>query len=343
MSNDTRITAFKGFDKNLACRGYQYELGKTYEHAGKVVRCADGGFHSCEYPLDVFGYYPPAESRYAVVVAHGAIDREENGDTKLASGKITIEAEIKVPQLIKSAVEWIMARVDKANGATASEERSHASNTGYGSAASNTGYGSAASNTGARSAASNTGDYSAASNTGARSAASNTGARSAASNTGYGSAASNTGDYSAASNTGARSAASNTGDYSRVSNEGHFSIASNTGDGSTAHTSGHHSAATNAGYGSSVSASGDHSLASNAGNQSSASVTGQGAVAVATGHRGRARASAGSAIVLCYRDGDDDQLVDIRAAIAGMSGIKADTWYCLDAAGQFIEVPDDQE
>ncbi|MFP3746984.1 hypothetical protein SB816_28260, partial [Achromobacter sp. SIMBA_011] len=166
MSNDTRITAFKGFDSKLVCRGYQYELGKTYTHEGKVVRCADGGFHSCEYPLDVFNYYEPATSRYAVVVAHGAIDKKEDGDTKLASGKITIEAELNIPQLITRAVDWIMARVDKANGATASEDRSHASNTGYGSAASNTGDYSAASNTGNRSAASNTGDYSAASNTG---------------------------------------------------------------------------------------------------------------------------------------------------------------------------------
>lgn len=136
MSNDTRITAFKGFDSKLVCRGYQYELGKTYTHEGKVVRCADGGFHSCEYPLDVFNYYEPATSRYAVVVAHGAIDKKEGGDTKLASGKITIEAELNIPQLISRAVDWIMARVDKANGATASEERSHASNTGDYSAAS---------------------------------------------------------------------------------------------------------------------------------------------------------------------------------------------------------------
>ena len=185
MSNDTRITAFKGFDKNLACRGYQYELGKTYEHEGKVVRCASGGFHSCEYPLDVFGYYGPAESRYAVVVAHGAVDRKEGGDTKLASGKITIEAEINVPQLIARAIDWIMARVDKVNGATASEDRSHASNTGARSAASNTGARSAASNTGYGSAASNTGDYSAASNTGYGSAASVSGQDSVAMASGY--------------------------------------------------------------------------------------------------------------------------------------------------------------
>ncbi|CAB3624504.1 DUF7666 domain-containing protein [Achromobacter pestifer] len=239
MSNDTRITAFKGFDSKLVCRGYQYELGKTYEHEGKVVRCASGGFHSCEYPLDVFNYYAPATSRYAVVVAHGAIDKKDGEDSKLASGKITIEAEINVPQLITRAIDWIMARVDKANGATASEERSHASNTGARSAASNTGDYSAASNTGARSAASNTGDYSAASNTGDYSAASNTGDYSAASNTGYGSAASNTGARSAASNTGDYSAASNTGDYSAASNTGARSAASVEGKDSVAMASGY--------------------------------------------------------------------------------------------------------
>ncbi len=324
MSNDTRITAFKGFDKNLVCRGYQYELGKTYEHEGKVVRCASGGFHSCEYPLDVFGYYPPAESRYAVVVAHGDVCRKDAEDSKLASGKITIEAEIKVPQLIKSAVDWIMARVDKVNGATASEERSHASNTGSRSAASNTGYGSAASNTGSRSAASNTGDYSAASNTGDYSAASNTGDYSAASNTGSRSAASNTGSRSAASNTGSRSAASNTGDYSAASNTGYGSAASNTGS---------RSAASN---------TGSRSAASNTGSRSAASVSGKDSVAVASGYQGKARACAGSAIVLCYRD-DDFKLVHIRAAIAGQDGVKPDTWYRLAADGTFTEVLDDQE
>ncbi|OZI23724.1 hypothetical protein CAL26_09845 [Bordetella genomosp. 9] len=257
------VTAFKGFDKNLACRGYQYSIGETYEHAGRVVRCASGGFHSCEYPLDVFNYYPPADSRYAVVLAGGEIDRKEGGDTKLASGKITIEAELRMPQLISKAIDWIMARVDKASGVYLEQNRSHASNTGDYSAASNTGYGSAASNTGDYSAASNTGDYS------------------AASNTGYGSAASNTGARSAASNTGARSAAS---------------------------------------------------------------VEGKHSVALAAGAQSRAKACKGSAIVLVYRDletteeSEYGRIVHIRAAVAGRDGVKPDTWYMLDEAGELVEV-----
>ncbi|HHG5337494.1 DUF7666 domain-containing protein [Pseudomonas aeruginosa] len=206
------VTAYKGFKQDLTCRGYQFEIGGTYKHEGEVEACASG-FHSCEYPLDVFGYYAPGESRFAIVKASGQLSRHDD-DSKIASATLVVEAEISMPTMISRAIDWIMSKIDKSVeqtvvGGTASNtgDYSAASNTGYQSAASNTGYQSAASNTGYQSAASNTGDYSAASNTGDYSAASNTGYQSAASNTGDYSAASNTGDYSAASNTGYRSAA----------------------------------------------------------------------------------------------------------------------------------------
>ena len=219
-----QITTYKGFKQDLTCRGYQFEIGKTFEHDGKVRACSSG-FHSCEYPLDCFGYYPPAESRYAETVAQGDISRD-GSDSKIASASITIKAEVSVHQLVTRAIEWIWSKVDRSlEQQVMTGYRSAASNTGYQSAASNTGDYSAASNTGYRSAASNTGDYSAASNTGDYSAASNTGYRSAASNTGY---------QSAASNTGYRSAASNTGDYSAASNTGYRSAAEVSGSHSVA-------------------------------------------------------------------------------------------------------------
>ncbi|EPG5709382.1 DUF7666 domain-containing protein [Klebsiella aerogenes] len=277
-----QITTYKGFKQDLTCRGFQFELNKTFEHEGKVKACSSG-FHSCEYPLDCFGYYPPAESRYAEAVASGQISKEDGGDSKIASATITIKAELSVHQLVTRAIEWIWSRVDKSLEQT------------------NTGNRSAASNTGDYSAASNTGDYSAASNTGNRSAASNTGNRSAASNTGDYSAASNTGNRSAASNTGYQSAASNTGDYSAASNTGDYSAASNTGDYSAAEVSGSHS------------------------------------VAAAFGIESKARASLNSAIVLCYRN-DEGELIHIRASKVGENDIKPDTWYTLNADGQFVEI-----
>ncbi|KQJ58200.1 hypothetical protein AN280_02765 [Pseudomonas aeruginosa] len=308
------VTAYKGFKQDLTCRGYQFEIGGTYKHEGEVEACASG-FHSCEYPLDVFSYYGPGESRFAIVKASGQLSRHDD-DSKIASATLVVEAEISMPTMISRAIDWIMSKIDKSVEQTV-----------VGETASNTGYQSAASNTGNRSAASNTGDYSAASNTGDYSAASNTGNRSAASNTGYQSAASNTGDYSAASNTGNQSAASNTGDYSAASNTGYQSAASNTGYQSAASNTGNRSAASNTGY---------RSAASNTGYRSAAEVSGKESVAASLGIEGRARASAGSAIVLCHRD-DEGRLIHIRASKVGENGVEPDTWYQLNAEGEFVE------
>ncbi|HGK4055342.1 TPA: hypothetical protein ACJ2O9_000214 [Klebsiella pneumoniae] len=196
-----QITTYKGFKQDLTCRAFQFELGKTFEHKGKVEACSSG-FHSCEYPLDCFSYYPPAESRYAEAVADGQISKENGGDSKIASATITIKAELSVHQLVTRAIEWIWSRVDKSLEQT---------------------------------------------------------------NTGYRSAASNTGDYSAAE------------------------------------------------------VSGSHS------------------VAAAFGIESKARASLNSAIVLCYRN-DEGELIHIRASKVGENDIKPDTWYTLNADGQFVEI-----
>ncbi|EDC4696487.1 hypothetical protein GAP06_06740 [Salmonella enterica] len=178
------IVTFKGFNKDLKCRDFQFKIGKTFHHDGKVEACGSG-FHACECPFDVFSYYPPAESRYAETISFGVIDREEIGDTKIASASITIKAELTLPQFIQRGIEWIWSKIDK------SLEQQIM--------------------TGNRSAATNTGNQSAATNTGNRSAATNTGNQSAATNTGYRSAATNTGDWSAAEVSGSQSVAASLG------------------------------------------------------------------------------------------------------------------------------------
>ncbi|HHV6298315.1 TPA: DUF7666 domain-containing protein [Haemophilus influenzae] len=153
------IIAYKGFNQDWTCRGYQYEIGKTYEHKGDVKAC-ESGFHACEYPLDVLSYYSPAVSKFAVVKMSGETSKDSD-DTKIASAKITIETEINLPEMIKKAVEWIKGKVDwDAAKVSNTGYRSVATNTGDQSAATNTGYWSAATNTGYRSAATNTGDQS---------------------------------------------------------------------------------------------------------------------------------------------------------------------------------------
>ena len=99
------ITSYKGFDNELKCRGFQFEVGKEYEEP--TVNVCRSGFHACKRPLDVFNYYPPANgTRYCVVEQSGKFS-EDGENTKVASSKIKIGAEIGIPGLVKAQIEYV--------------------------------------------------------------------------------------------------------------------------------------------------------------------------------------------------------------------------------------------
>ena len=100
------IKSYKGFDKDLKCRGFQYEIGKEYEEPEADVCRA--GFHACERPLDVFNHYCPVNSRFCEVEQSGELSRDTD-DSKVASTKIKIGAEIGIPGLVKAQIEWVKA------------------------------------------------------------------------------------------------------------------------------------------------------------------------------------------------------------------------------------------
>ena len=176
------MKCYKGFDKNLACRGFKYEVGKEY--ATETAEICESGFHACENPFDVFNYYPPSDSRFCEVDLDA---NDQSGDDSKRVGKhIRIEAEIGLRGLIAAGVKFILDKVDWNNAKESNEgDRSASTNTGNQSAATNTGDWSAATNTGRRSAATNTGYQSAATNTGYQSAATVKGKDSIAIVTGY--------------------------------------------------------------------------------------------------------------------------------------------------------------
>lgn len=134
------MIVYKGTDKDMKCQGFQFELGKEYveEEAELCVK----GFHGCEYPLDVFGHYAPADSRFFVADLDGVTDETGGDDTKRVGTKIKLKAEIGIPGIVKAAVEYIKEKAESSKNQT-----------GYQSAATNTGDRSAATNTGDRSAA----------------------------------------------------------------------------------------------------------------------------------------------------------------------------------------------
>lgn len=143
------VKAFKGFNKDLTCRGFQYEEGKEFET--ERAECCEAGFHACEYPLDVFHYYSPAQSIFHEVEMSGDMDRE-TCDSKICSTKIKIGAKLSIAGLVKCAIDFTMARINKE--ASSDESYGASSATGDYGASSATGNYGASSATGYRGASS---------------------------------------------------------------------------------------------------------------------------------------------------------------------------------------------
>ncbi len=176
------IKAYKGFDKDLKCRGFQYEIGKEYKHNGEVKACKSG-FHACEHPLDVFRYYSPSESRYCMVEQSGTIDKSESDKT--CSEKIKIGAELSLKDIVSAAIKFTFDKSTPENSEHATGDCGAASATGDCGASSATGNKGASSATGNCGASSATGYCGAASATGYKGAASATGDNSIALAAGY--------------------------------------------------------------------------------------------------------------------------------------------------------------
>ncbi|MBB4092648.1 hypothetical protein HGG72_09410 [Ochrobactrum pecoris] len=329
----TKIVAYKGFDAELRCRGYQFELSKSFQHQGGVVAC-ESGFHACEYPLDVFGYHPPASSRYGEVELSGDTSKEGK-DTKIAAAEITIKAELKIPELIAAAVRYIVDRAKRIDGHHASGERELIEVQGDRAIATVSGHWSAATASGDRSAATATGRWSAATATGYWSAATASGDQSAATASGDWSAATATGYQSAATATGDRSAATASGDRSAATATGYRSAATATGYWSAATASGRWSAATATGSWSAATASGIQSAATASGDWSAATASGRWSAATATGYQGKVRGKEGCALFLVERN-DQMEIIAVWAGVAGQNDIKPDTFYILQN-GQPVE------
>jgi hypothetical protein len=331
------IKGFKGFEKGLTCRGYQYEEGKEHVHEGNVKACCSG-FHFCEYPLDCFEYYPPSTSVFHEVEGSGDIEKESD---KTVSSVLKVGLAMTLKQLVEASIKFTFEKVkwDKKEEG----DNSGASTSGDYSGASTSGNKSGASTSGNYSGASTSGNYSGASTSGDKSGASTSGDYSGASTSGYKSGASTSGDYSGASTSG---------NYSGASTSGYKSGASTSGNYSGASTSGDYSGASTSGYKSGASTSGDYSGASTSGNCSGASTSGDyskvdvgvGAVGLAVGMGVRGKGKIGSWLVLTEASQTDyiTYVKDVQVVKVDGEKIKADTWYKL-VDGKFIETSDDNE
>ena len=151
------VKGVKGFDKEMKCRGFQFEAGKEFTHTGPVAACSSG-FHYCENPMDVWGYYPPNESKYAEVEGSGALSKHD-GDSKVACSTLKIGAEVSLSAMIQGAVKFVFEKTKVSKDTIAcTGYKAHAASTGEGAHAASTGEGAHAASTGKNSIAASLGD-----------------------------------------------------------------------------------------------------------------------------------------------------------------------------------------
>ena len=309
---EQKIKAYKAFDKDLSCRGFKYEVGKEYEETGDIKAC-EKGFHACPYPLDVFGYYTPAGSRFCEVEQSGKIDDSESD--KVCSSKIRIGAELDIKGLVKAAVSYVKGRctnecnADPGKPATAGD--SGAATAGnYGAATAGDSGAATAGDSGAATAG-----YRGAATAGYRGAA--TAGYSGAATAGY-SGAATAGDSGAA--TAGDSGAATAGNYG----------AATAGDSGAA-TAGNYGAATAGNYGAAT--AGNYGAATARGKAS----TGFNGLSVARGSNVQVKGGIGAILVIAEERGDTYDIVDWKAVLVDGEVVKADTWYRLEN-GVLVEV-----
>ena len=199
-----KIIAYKAMDKNMQCRGKQYEVGKTY-HEDKAD-CCHAGMHACENPLDVLRYYPlKGGPRFFEVECGGNVDKSEE-DSKLACTELTVKGEVNFAGLVKATVNAVFNRVK-------------------GKEPFSSGYYSTAGSSGNSSTAGSSGDYSTAGSSGYCSTAGSSGNYSTAGSSGYCSTAGSSGNCSTAGSSGDCSTAAATGAYCRAKADGKDNVA----------------------------------------------------------------------------------------------------------------------
>ena len=242
-----KIIAYKGMDKNMRCRGKQYEVGKTYTE--DKADCCHAGMHACVNPLDVFRYYQlNGKNRFFEVECSGDVSKDDC-DSKLACTELTIKGEMNFAGLVKATVQAVFDRVkDKSSFSS-----------GNSSTAATSGYSSTAGTSGDRSTAGTSGDRSTAGTSGNSSTAATSGDSSTAGTSGYSSTAGTSGDRSTAATSGNSSTAATSGNYSTAATSGDRSTAAATGAFCRAESTGSASIAVANGYDSKASgAMGDY-------------------------------------------------------------------------------------
>ena len=331
---EKKVIAYKGFDKALKCRGFQYEVGKEYEMCGRIA-CCERGFHACESPLEVFDHYDMLNSRFAEVEQSGEIDKEKNS-TKVCSSKIKIKAELNLAEIVKLGVEWIK---DVTSPSKLKKETDLNDNGGYsaqiGSSGDSAKIGSS-------------GDYAKIGSSGYYAKIGSSGDSAQIGSSGYSAKIGSSGNYAQIGSSGYYAKIGSSGNYAKIGSSGDSAQIGSSGDsaqiGSSGYSakigsSGNYAQIGSSGYYAQIGSSGNYAQIGSSGDSAQIESTGNHSVVMAAGNNSIAKAKIGSWITLAEWNYVDDVWTPICVKTEKVDGerIKADTFYKL-VNGEFKEV-----
>ena len=313
---EKKIIAYKGFNKNLKCRDFQYEVGKEYEMDGDI-KCCERGFHACESPLEVFDHYDMLTSRFAEVEQSGEIDKEEN-TTKVCSSKIKVKAELKLADIINLGVEWIKDVTSPSKLKKETDLNDNGNNSAkIGSSGDYAQIGSS-------------GDSAKIGSSGDSAKIGSSGDSAKIGSSGYSAKIGSSGDYAKIGSSGDSAQIGSSGDSAKIGSSG---------DSAQIGSSGDYAQIGSSGYSAKIGSSGDYAQIGSSGDSAKIESTGNHSVVMAAGNNSIAKAKIGSWITLAEWDCIDGVWIPICVKTEKVDGehIKANTFYKL-VNGEFKEV-----
>ena len=304
------ITSYKGFGKNMQCRGFQYEVGKEYEMDGEI-KCCNRGFHACKSPIEVWDYYDMLNSRFAEVEQSGKIDEEEKS-TKICSSRIKIKAELKLADIINIGVEWLKDITSPSK----IKEDGVLNDNGYrrkqiGSSGDSAKIGSS-------------GDYAQIGSSGDYAQIGSSGDSAQIGSSGYSAQIGSSGDSAKIGSSGDSAKIGSSGYSAQIGSSGYSAKIGSSGDSAKIGSSG---------CSAKIGSSGDYAQIGSSGDYAQIDSTGEDSVIMCAGNESKAKAKVGSWITLAEWKWSDEKNrnvpVCVKTEYVDGENIKADTWYQL--------------
>ena len=330
------IKSYKGFDKDMKCRDFQYEVGKEYNMDGEI-KCCNRGFHACKSPLEVWDYYDMLNSRFAEVEQSGKIDEEEKS-TKVCSSHIKIKAELKLADIVNIGVEWLKDITSPSKVKTTdklvynSGDSAQIGSSGDSAQIGSSGYSAKIGSSGYSAKIGSSGDY-------AKIGSSGDSAKIGSS--GDSAQIGSSGDSAQIGSSGYSAKIGSSGDYAKIGSSGDYAKIGSSGDSAQIGSSGYSAQIGSSGYSAKIGSSGDYAKIGSSGDYAKIDSTGEDSVIMCAGNKSKAKAKVGSWITLAEWEWSDEKKrnipVCVKTEYVDGENIKADTWYQLKN-GKFVEV-----